>query len=382
MDNSLGIYIHIPFCKSKCTYCDFPSYGHLEPYYDRYVEALLKEIKLWAQQEGASRKRPIETIYFGGGTPTELSLLALEKILLTLQEYFMLTRETELSIESNPGEISFDYLKGLKALGFERLSFGVQALQDHLLTILGRIHNAEKALTSIEEAHRAGFKRLNIDFIYGLPEQTMNDLEETINIIGALPIDHISLYGLQLEKGTYLEKLVKEKKLFLPAEDLVDTMYDYIMTTLPKHGFERYEISNFAKNKSVSKHNLRYWSYGDYLGFGSGAHSFYDNMRRAKPAYVVPYCQAIEAGHIPYVEEAYIDEKRGREDFCFLGLRKMEGLNTINFEERFGLSFEGCYGALVEELVKKQLLERDKQFVRLTPLGAKYGNFVFSQFLD
>ncbi len=381
MNEGLGIYIHIPFCRQKCFYCDFPSYGNLGEYYDRYVHALCKEMEIWAKIEKRMSAQPVESVYFGGGTPTELSLLQLKKILEQVRLYFAVAEETEYTIECNPEKVSKEYLEGLVNLGFTRISFGVQSFNNELLRSIGRLHTEDEAKTAIFQAKEAGFDNISLDIMYGLPKQTMKDIRQDIELIKKLPIKHISVYGLQLEANTYLDKLVRSGHIVLPSEEDVESMYDYITTTLPLVGFERYEISNFAKEQYYSRHNMRYWQYKAYAGFGSGSHAFYDNMRRAKPDFVVPYCQSIEEGQIPYILEEHISAERAREDYCFLHLRTKGGICIDEFKIRFGIDLETLYEEEIAYLLSKKLIIKKNNAYVLTSRGAKLGNQVFELFI-
>ncbi len=378
---TLGIYVHVPFCKQKCSYCDFPSYEGLQDYYESYVQALLGEIDLWANTYPLSTKQQVNTIYFGGGTPTELSIQQLNRILKSLHTNYQIDTNIEIAMEANPGEVTQTYLSDLYKLGVNRLSYGVQTFDDQLLKILRRTHDAKGAIEAIEMANLAGFTNINIDYIYALPGQTLKDLEANLQRLESLPVTHVSIYGLQLEEGTYLEKQVRDGQCTLPSEEETEAMYDYMVDTLPQYGFERYEISNFAKNQQYSRHNLRYWQYEDYLGFGAGAHSFYENIRRGNKGLVVPYIQDIENGHLAMAEEEKIDENRAVEDFCFLALRTKWGIHVPTFEAEFGQSFSHLYGDVVEDLLHKQLVQWNKNSLVLTKEGVKHGNYVFEQFL-
>ena len=377
----MGLYVHIPFCKQKCMYCDFPAYQNLQDYYETYVYALVQEIDLWVTEHPESKSRPIDTIYFGGGTPTELSIQQLKMILDKIKSTFTITDDCHMTIESNPGEVDLQYLTKLVKLGFNRISFGVQTFDDKALTMLHRSHNCEKAKQAIYDAKEAGFTDINIDLIYGLPLQTLEDIQHNLNIVKDLPINHISTYGLQVEVGTYLYHLVQKNLISIPSESIDESMYDTMMAGLKELGFERYEISNFAKESSYSRHNLKYWHYVDYLGFGAGAHSFYDGVRRSNNRNVMPYIQAVDRYTTPTIDTEIITVERAQEDFCFLALRTKWGLNEHTFKKRFGISVVNLFGTTLKDLVSKDLLEYENDSYHLTSEGAKHGNYVFSQFI-
>ena len=377
----MGLYVHIPFCKQKCMYCDFPAYQNLQDYYETYVYALVQEIDLWVSEHAESKERSIDTIYFGGGTPTELSIQQLQMIVDKIKSTFTITDDCHMTIESNPGEVDLQYLTKLVKLGFNRISFGVQTFDDKALTMLHRSHSGEKAKQAVYDAKEAGFTDINIDLIYGLPRQTLEDIQHNLNIVKDLPINHISTYGLQVEVGTYLYHLVQKNLISIPSESIDESMYDTMMAGLKELGFERYEISNFAKDNSYSRHNLKYWHYIDYLGFGAGAHSFYDGVRRSNNRNVMPYIQSVDRYIMPTIDTETITVERAQEDFCFLALRTKWGLDEQKFEDRFGVSVHNLFGNILEDLVTKGLLEYQNGSYHLTSEGAKHGNYVFSQFI-
>lgn len=377
----MGLYVHIPFCKQKCMYCDFPAYQNLQDYYETYVYALVQEMDLWVSEHPESKSKPIDTIYFGGGTPTELSIQQLQMIVDKIKSTFTITDDCHMTIESNPGEVDLQYLTKLVKLGFNRISFGVQTFDDKALTMLHRSHDGDKAKQAVYDAKEAGFTDINIDLIYGLPRQTFEDIQHNLNILKDLPINHISTYGLQVEVGTYLYHLVQKNLISIPSESIDESMYDTMMAGLKELGFERYEISNFAKGNSYSRHNLKYWHYIDYLGFGAGAHSFYDGIRRSNNRNVMPYIQSVDRYTMPTIDTETITVERAQEDFCFLALRTKWGLDEQKFEDRFGVSVHNLFGNILEELVTKGLLEYQNGSYHLSSEGAKHGNYVFSQFI-
>ncbi len=377
----MGLYVHIPFCKQKCMYCDFPAYQNLQDYYETYIYALVQEIDLWISEHPESKERPIDTIYFGGGTPTELSIQQIKMILDKIKSTFTITDDCHMTIESNPGEVDLRYLTKLVQLGFNRISFGVQTFDDKALTMLHRSHNGEKAKEAVYDAKEAGFADINIDLIYGLPRQSLDDIKRNLTIVEELPINHISTYGLQVEVGTYLYHLVQKNLISIPSESIDEDMYDTMMEGLKELGFERYEISNFSKDNSYSRHNIKYWHYVDYLGFGAGAHSFYNGVRRSNNRNVMPYIQSVDRYVMPTIDTETITLERAQEDFCFLALRTKWGLDEQKFEDTFGVSVYDLFGTTLEDLVSKGLLEYQNGSYHLTAKGAKHGNYVFSQFI-
>ena len=372
------MYIHIPFCRQKCTYCDFPSYQGLEDYFDVYAYALRQEIE---SSQSLLGTKPFDTIYFGGGTPTVLSIKELNRILETVYKQYTINSDVEITIEANPGEVDTQYLRHLYELGINRISFGVQTFRDDHLRVLHRTHTSKMAQQAVLYAYEVGFRNISIDQIYGLPQQTLDDVSYNLDIIQSLPINHISIYGLQVEPSTLLHRQVMDHSVILPSEDICEQMYDYIVEGLVKQMFDRYEIASFGKDGAFSHHNIKYWHGADYIGFGAGAHSFVGNRRFQNTPYVVPYIHKIEMGESPCIEEEIITSPRDYEDFCFLALRTKWGLVPSLFESRFNLDFHNIYGSVVTDLIRKQLLVYEDDAYRLTKEGAKHGNYVFSQFL-
>lgn len=383
----MGIYLHIPFCRQKCSYCDFAAYEGLEAYYDDYVDALIREITLWANAHPASTTVPVRSVYFGGGTPTQLSTAHWDAIFTALHSHYTIDTAAEITTEANPGEITKSYLAHLRSLGINRISFGIQTFDENSLALLRRGHTAKEAIQALTDAEAVGFSHINGDLIYALPGQTLKQLTTNIQRLVALPVDHISIYGLQLEKGTNLEKQVRTQKVTLPDEDEAEQMYDTMLAQLDIHGYERYEISNFARNGAYSRHNTRYWHYGDYLGFGCGAHSLYKAVRRGNEPLVVPYIQAIREGRLPHVERRIVTATEAQEDFCFLALRTKWGLQAKLYKEHFGESVVDRYGTIITRLIHNGLLQVSKWGTAkepawtLTAKGAKYGNHVFEEFI-
>ena len=373
-----GMYIHIPFCRQKCTYCDFPSYQGLEDYFDVYSYALRQEI---ASSQSLLGTEPFDTIYFGGGTPTVLSIKELSRILDTVYKQYTICSDAEITIEANPGEVDAQYLRHLYELGINRISFGVQTFCDDHLRVLHRTHTATMAQQAVLDAYEVGFRNISIDQIYGLPQQTLEDIAYNLEIIQSLPMNHISIYGLQVEPSTLLHRQIMDHSVTLPSEDSCEQMYDYLIEGLEKQMFDRYEIASFGKGGAFSRHNIKYWHGADYIGFGAGAHSFVGNRRFQNTPYVVPYIHKIEMGESPCVEEEVITRPRDYEDFCFLALRTKWGLVPSLFESRFKLDFHNIYGSVIADLMRKQLLVYEDDAYRLTKEGAKHGNYVFSQFL-
>lgn len=368
-----GIYLHIPFCQHKCSYCDFISYqGQDEVARTRYVKALIKEIRSCEAPLPVSRGA---TIYVGGGTPSLLSLEELAAIFSALKEKGYFNAPREVTLEANPGTVDEAYLRGLRALGVDRLSLGIQSLEDSELRLMGRTHTADEARHIIQFSKEAGFTRLSCDLIYGFPTQTAASIEASLTELMALGPSHISIYGLSVEPGTVLSHKLQKGLWTLPTDEETGAMYDLIMDRLAKGGYERYEISNFAKAGDESRHNLIYWHYHPYLAFGAGATGFDGRKRETNQAYLAAY----ERGEAPEIE--ILSPAVQREEMIFMNLRTVRGLSLLDYETRFGRSFELDYGPETEDLIHKGWAKREDGHFRLTPLGMQYGNLAFEAFI-
>ena len=384
-----GIYIHIPFCRQKCFYCDFPSFAGKERMIGPYLEALEQEMgqvrqRLWDRGEavfGSDGKLAPGTIYIGGGTPTVLETVALPDVFYLLQKHIDVEHAGEITIEANPGTVDGEKLRLLHGFGINRLSLGVQSFDDGCLKAIGRIHSGQEAAEAVAEAQDAGFANISVDLMYGLPGQDMNMLRESVETALSLGVQHISIYGLQLEEGTVFDKLHQQGKLVLPSDELTEEMYDYITAFLPEQGYQRYEISNFALPGYESRHNLSYWQDVPYLGFGSGAHSYWGDCRYQNSARIEVYMEEVFQGRAMCHVEEKVTEKAHIEEFCFLALRTAAGISVRRFAAVFGRDVHELYGEQIRRLVEKGLLLEDRERLYLSQLGMKYGNQVFGEFL-
>ncbi|WP_199883697.1 radical SAM family heme chaperone HemW [Anaerosinus massiliensis] len=375
---NLGLYVHIPFCQQKCFYCDFPSYANLECLHESYVNALCLEIAA----QGALLSHPVlDTIYIGGGTPTVLNVEALNKIIVAIEKNFAVSPQVESTIEVNPGTANEEKLRMLFENGINRLSFGVQSFQDRLLKKIGRIHTAKEAEEAVLLAKKIGFRNLSLDLMYGLPEQTVNDVRKSIDQAAALGIEHVSVYGLKIEDGTVFEKLQEQNTLILPSDTLDEEMYHLVMQLLPRYGYQRYEISNFAKPNFESKHNLKYWQVKPYLGVGTAAHSYLKEKRFSNLDDVKEYIRRRFAGESTIESCESLDCITQIEEFCFLALRMKNGIDLKIFKQKFNRNFFSVYGHIIDRLKFKKLIAQDGNFIYLTDLGMQYGNQVFCEFL-
>ena len=388
MKKEFGLYIHIPFCRQKCFYCDFPSFAGREKKIDRYLQALEQEFALLRQRlylkdnvRDTEGKFAPRTIYIGGGTPTALNAPQMEKLLEIVQKYVIVAEAEEFTVEMNPGTVDREKLLLLQQAGVNRLSVGVQSFDDNCLQKIGRIHTAQEAADTIELAHNLGFDNISLDLIYGLPQQDREILTQSVERALTLPVQHISIYGLQLEEGTAFQRMADMGKLQLPTDELVEAMHDYIVKKLPEAGYQRYEISNYALPGYESKHNLSYWQDVDYLGLGSGAHSYWQGTRYENPSSIDDYISALEAGRLPATLEEQVDRQAHMEEYCFLGLRTAAGIDKNLFQQKFGVDLFTVYGRTIEKLVTQDLLQHTARGIALTTLGMKYGNQVFGEFL-
>lgn len=374
-DWAQGVYIHTPFCMQKCIYCDFNSFaGSTQAMQEKYVNCLCQEIKVRALT------MPIATeasIYFGGGTPSILPISELERIVFTLKNYGLWQKPREATIEVNPGTADLNKLRAYKELGFDRISFGVQTLQNNELKTIGRIHTAEEALEALTAAQEAGFARISADLIYGLPGQSLESFQATLQRLVATGIKHISVYGLTVEPGTVLAKKLELGQLVLPSEEVNEQMYDFMIDYLTERGLLRYEISNFAVVGEESKHNLVYWRYLPYFGFGCGACSFDGKQRLTNVGNITEYCRNFGSDAEQLLERTQLAE------YLFLGLRTTSGINLVEAQERFGIDVLKHFQIELEKYIKLKmiLVDQKRENLRLTRQGMKYGNEIFEIFL-
>jgi oxygen-independent coproporphyrinogen III oxidase len=376
------LYLHIPFCLRKCPYCAFvsqePSAGDLEG----YGAILLAEMDLVAQAFRA--ERPLESVYFGGGTPSLLDPHQIARLLEQTGSLFGLGQEAEITLEANPGTVDQERLAAFRAAGVNRLSLGVQSFADPMLATLGRIHNGTEAKQAFQAARAAGFANIGIDLIHALPGQTLalwrNELEQAL----ALAPEHISIYGLTVEEGTPFAGRYSDDSPLLPDDDLSAIMFEEADDLLTAAGYEHYEIANYALPGHRSDHNSGYWRRDGYLGLGAGAHSFLRQgygIRFGNPADLDTYAQAIAQGHLPHHDEQTLTLRDAMAEFMFLGLRMADGIGCNGFQQEFGVGLEETFGGEVSKLTTLGLLETADGRVRLTRRGMLLSNRVFAQFL-
>ncbi len=376
--NSVGVYIHIPFCLSKCRYCSFNSYAGLGHVYETYATALEKQILLFGEGEEAWQA---ETVYLGGGTPTVLSVDLLRNILEACRERFILAEDTEISIEANPGSVDLCYLRGLRELGVNRLSLGVQSFCDEMLALLGRVHTFSDAIEAYHAAREAGFDNINLDLIYALPTQTLEQWRADLAEATALRPEHLSLYCLSLEERTPLAEMVAGGSLPSPDPDLAAEMYTWAEEFLENAQYQHYEISNWTRTGHECRHNVLYWCNRPYLGFGAGAHSFHGKRRYHSVAAPAEYIRLVLAGGDTLAGSEVIEEALEMSETMIMGLRLCEGVSLEDFEERFRLPLTEAYAEQIRVLVAQGLLDMNGRGLRLTPRGRLLGNEVFERFL-
>jgi oxygen-independent coproporphyrinogen III oxidase len=417
------LYIHIPFCHRRCAYCDFNTYANMEDRMAAYVDALCTEMREWRLQIGDIAPKPPlpalnppsltraslrPTVFLGGGTPSMLPLPLMERVLDAANEIIPLAN-AEVTVEANPGTVlGRDYLRQLRGLGVNRLSMGVQSLHDPTLRVLGRIHTAAEARASYEDARRAGFENINLDFIFGLPGQTIEQWDATLREIGPWQTDHFSLYSLILEEKTPLYAQVVGGRLSVPDEDATADMYERAIDLLGAAGYMQYEISNWARIALIADcklqianypepsaiynsqftiptfachHNLAYWLNADYLACGAGAHGHLFPRRYSDVLGIDEYIGRVQSGRSPIAETTALSEHDLAAETMFMGLRLNAGVSYAHFRDRCGAELEHVYGDVLAELLGLGLLERDERGVRLTERGRMLGNQVFQRFV-
>lgn len=356
-------YIHIPFCKSKCHYCSFISFCSIQKK-EQYLEALHCEIKHFYKQEA------LKTLYIGGGTPSTLSISEIENLI----KLFNFDNTPELTIELNPEDVDYDYLKGLYELGINRLSFGCQTFNDEILKQINRRHNSYQVKKVVKTAQDIGFKNISIDFIYGLPNQTpemfFDDLKQAVN----MNLEHISLYGLKIEENCYFYKNIPQN---LPDDDIQADMYLGAIEIMKENSYEHYEVSNFAKPNFYSKHNLNYWNNEEYYGFGAGAHSYVNGIRHENLTDIDSFVRT------PFnkISSNILTQSEKLEEEIFLGLRKMSGINTLQINEKFNINFEKKYKNILDKYTNLNLLIKTPSGYKFSNEGILVSNVILADFL-
>ncbi len=372
---TVSLYLHIPFCHTRCYYCDFNTYAGLLPLREPYVRALLTEIELagaMARRSDGSPRRA-RTIFFGGGTPSLLSVEQIARLLAACSGAFVLDEDAEITLEANPGTLTPAQLGGLHAAGINRLSMGAQSFDAGLLKTLGRIHSPQEIVEAFQHARAAGFSSINLDLMFGLPGQTMQHWRETLDRALDLRPDHLSLYSLIIEEGTPFHTWVHE--------DLCADMYEYADERLQHAGYINYEISNWALPGKHSRHNLTYWQNLPYLGMGAGAYSSFGGRRFSNEREPREYIRLLKARRLPEVESEEIDGEQAMSETAFLALRTASGLHLPTFEKRFAQPFSRFVGERLRIVEEAGLLEQEGEWLRLSKRGRLLGNEVFLRLL-
>jgi putative oxygen-independent coproporphyrinogen III oxidase len=372
-------YFHIPFCAQICYYCDFNKVFFQGQPVDEYLQAMEREMKKTVEVFPAER---LDTLFVGGGTPTVLEMKQLDFLLESIYKHFRFSKdEVEFTFEANPNELSKEKLQLLKAAGVNRLSFGVQTFHDSLLKTIGRTHRYGDVMRTISLAKEVGFDNISIDLMYGLPNQTLQQFQEDLEIAFSLDIQHISAYSLIIEPKTIFYNLWRKGTLPLPSEEEEAEMYEEAMRQMELHGYQQYEISNYARPGFQSRHNLTYWNNEEYYGIGAGAHSYVDGVRRVNIGPIKQYIAKVQETGLPYREVHRVTWMEQMEEEMFLGLRKTEGVSKRRFSEKFGRDMHDVFGAAIRAERQKGLLEETDTHVRLTRRGRLLGNEVFQAFL-
>lgn len=371
-----GIYIHVPYCKTRCIYCDFYTQTNTSSRLD-YVAALCREVELRRSFAG---DEAIETIYFGGGTPSQLVVEDFEKIFETLQSNFNIVPDAEITMEANPDDLNDEYLESLCHLPFNRLSIGIQSFDDRELAFLKRRHSAQKARDVIGKCKQVGFDNISIDLMYGLPTQTLDIWKHNLDMALSLDIQHISSYHLIYEQGTKLYKLFKSGDVKAVDEEISIDMFSTMISRLSQAGFEQYEISNFAKDKLYSKHNSSYWVGKKYLGLGPAAHSFDGVNRSWNIASIKRYIDGIGQG-IPNLEIEISDEKSRYNDFILTRMRTMWGISLSELEDRFGATMVSYCMRNAEKYIRQETVLKDEDTLKLTHKGIFISDGIMSDLM-
>lgn len=381
----LSIYLHIPFCGVKCSYCAFNTYIHLEKLIPAFIAALQREIEI----VGAQTSRPVATVFFGGGTPSLLTRQQIEQLLRAIAVNFNVQRDAEISLESNPNDLNVDYLRSLREIGINRLSIGMQSAIESELQLFDRRHDNDAVVRSVSAARRAGFDNLNLDLIYGAPHQTLSSWDATLQQMLALQPEHVSLYALGVEDGTAMQTWIARGYLPAPDDDLAADMYDLATERLGAAGFEQYEISNWARPGYQCRHNLQYWRNLPYVGLGPGAHGFAAGTRYAtilSPQQYIRMLQADEADVRPYPQTPATDwativsPTDEIAETLMMGLRlTQEGIHRPTFAERFGADLFALHGENLQRFVDYGLLTVEPDRVRLTQEGRLLSNMIFRE---
>lgn len=391
--NTTSLYFHIPFCNRRCGYCDFNTFAGMKSFIPQYVEAVCQEIK--TVSDSAAQTISVGTLFFGGGTPSLLSVPQFRKILETCRINFDLSSLQEITIEANPGTVNQDYLEGLRSVGINRISFGMQSANPDDLHILDRQHRHEDVINAVAWSKKAGFEHINLDLIFGIPGQSLERWNQSLDLALSENIDHFSLYSLIIEEGTPMYHWVTRGQVQMPDDDLAADMYETAMDRLNNANYLQYEISNWALQTVVDtrcQHNLQYWRFLPYIGLGAGAHGFIDGVRTKNVGGILDYIKKTDLNKSiifpagPAVEDVIELSKWDlMQEYMMVGFRLTdEGVLTSDFQDLFGISMHMAFNKQIEHLLKQELIEQhphDKLRLRLTRRGVLFGNQVFAKFV-
>jgi len=377
-NKEIGLYIHIPFCKSKCYYCDFNSYSGRESDIPAYFDALKKEIKLYSNK---LKKHSIKTIFIGGGTPSFVDAHYIYETINLCKQYLDIKPDAEISIETNPGTLSYEKLTTYKVMGINRLSMGLQASQNSLLKKIGRIHTYEEFYENFLQARKVGFKNINIDIIFGLPGQTLKNWAETLKSVMELNPEHLSCYSLKIEDDSVFGKMKETGELKVFDDDIDRDMYYLTKESLTKEGLFHYEISNFAKPGFECRHNLIYWNAEEYIGVGAGAHSYFEGERYNNCIGIEEYVDLLKKDMLKKENIQEICKKEQISEYIILGLRLVKGIFSDEFKLRFDADMFSVLDNKIDSLIKRKLIEVDEKSIRLSSRGLDFANEVFMEFI-
>lgn len=385
----IGIYVHIPFCKQKCYYCDFKSYANKEELIEKYIKWLKYEIKEVGEgnkldyENDLDELVTVKTIYIGGGTPSYLDSKYIKEIIEEIRENFKLADKVEITIEVNPGTVNKTKLLDYINSGINRISIGLQSTDNELLKRIGRIHKYEDFLQTYNMAREVGFKNINVDLMLALPGQTIAKLEKGLKQVIDLQPEHISLYSLIIEDGTKIEKMLKNNEITLPDENIERKMYWETKKVLEEAGYIHYEISNFAKEGYKSEHNWNCWSQKEYMGFGVAAHSYTNDVRFSNIDSIKEYIENYEQGNVTdnFVFHEKQTQSSKMKEYMMLGLRKIEGISIQEFKNKFVGNPLYIYRKELQKLVEEELIEIELDKIKLTKKGLDFANIVWEEFI-
>jgi oxygen-independent coproporphyrinogen-3 oxidase len=383
-DQPVGIYIHIPFCRKRCNYCAFVTNPHNPALEKRYAESVIQEMSLWRQMGPEAQSlqcKGADTVYFGGGTPSLIGSDLLIRLLITCRETIGVAEESEISLEINPATADLASLRELRRSGFNRASLGVQSLQDRELALMGRLHSAKDAIRAFEDLRAAGFDNVSVDLIAGYPGQSPDSIRTTLERVVELGPDHLSVYLLELKEGTELDKQIRRGDVPPIDEDLAADMYEEFCSCASTAGYVQYEISNFAGQGKVCRHNLKYWQDEIYLGFGAGAHGMTGRTRYANIEDLAEYKNSVKSGRLPLASLTQMRPETRFKDALIMGLRLVEGLNLSVLGERYGVEARSFVLETIGDLLEAGLLALNGDRVSLTPRGRLLSNIVFSRWI-